>query len=152
MPTYVKAVVRATYWDTFDTFETISFLDESLVESADLLEAAYFISGDRSPVVSGLTGNDCIQGSGSGPVENEFIFVAPDGMFTLPCTALIRFAFSYEPYEVDLLTSSDGVTFTLRGTGVASGTYSDPPVEIALSGGDAPFVPWWTDHNNTQEQ
>ena len=153
MPTYVKVVVRATYWDTFDNFEEIRFLGVLDVESDDLLDSAYFISGPRGITTSGVTFQDCIQGSGSGPVTNEFIFLAPDAMFTLPCTAVIRFSYSYEPYEVDILLSADGVTYTLAGTGTANGDFGGPPGEIDLTG-DAPpivFTPWWTDHANTRE-
>ena len=151
MPTYVKVVVRATYWSSLDPFNTIVF-DDGVSTSAELLEGAYFLSGDRAPI--GFPGSSYIAGTDSGPLEDQFTFLAPDMMFTLPTTAVLGFSYGYEPYEIDILLSSDNVTYVLAGTGTHPGDFSAAPLEISLSAmlPPAAFIPWWTDHTNTQER
>lgn len=148
---YVKVVVRSTYWDHNDSFASLKFSPTGAgTYGDDLIEAANWLSGPFGPTYHGPTGQEGLVGPDGGPSELEFVFLAPDGMLTMPCDAQMLFSSAYDAHEVDVLTSPDGVTYTLSATVEVPLSVSFDPIDFAMSG-SAVFVPWWTDHNNTQE-
>lgn len=148
---YVKLVVRSTYWDHNDAIGSLTFSPTGAgTYGLDLIEAAHWLSGPFGPTYFGPLGEEALVGPDAGPSELEFVFLAPDGMLTLPCDASIRCSSAYDAHEIDVLTSPDGVTYMLSATVPIPVAFGSPNIDFAMSG-TAILVPWWTDHNNTQE-
>lgn len=145
MSLFVKVRVRSSYWYSVDAITQIQITGGP----TDFVEPAYFVSGPRSIAFNynewGIPGDD------SSASNEEFVFYIPDAFIEIPGFVTVTWQFGYDNAEIDILTSIDGGTYTLAGTGARVGFGNTLEIELTEAAGPVPFSPWWTDHKNTQE-
>jgi len=152
MANFVRVRIRGTFWSASDSWGELLFRDSDFALSNNILSGANFVSGPRSVVAGVYFGNDGIEGSDDGPVDEEFTFVIPPGELPDPAECRLVFSFGYQPYEIDISLSDDGVSFALAGSGevVVLGDGSTDWFSLTQT---APSVlPFWTDYVLTREE
>lgn len=146
MPAFVQVRVVSTYWGASDWMTSISPVTQSGLGS-NFLSSDNFISGPRSPDWFGIAGpND-------GPVNESFVFSTPPG-FEDAIAVAVGFVFGYEPYEIHVSTSDDGVTFGPENSAVVEfdSEYSAWRAIVPLAPPSNEITPFWTDYNRTLER
>lgn len=150
MPNFAKVRVVGSYWSFTDALGYFYFRDASSTAGEDMLADDYYVSGPRALSYVGAISKQGVFGPNSGPVDEEFVFILPPD-FASAVEAIVEFVYGYDPYEITLSLSDDGVTFADVGTATtADDGFGNYRVTIPLGPAEPPR--FWTDFTNSAER